>query len=210
MTIDIEKVAPGRAASTDETSLPLVLRLKPVVDLSDDQLLALCAINRELRIERNAKGELLLMPPAGSETGQEEGEITRQLGNWAKRDGSGVAFGPSAGFRLPNTAVRAADAAWVRRSRWEAIPPEDRKKFVPLCPDFVIELRSPSDRLRDLLDKMEEWIANGARLGWLLDPEPRHVYIYRPDQPVERRENPDTLSGDPLLPGFVLDLREVW
>jgi len=210
MTIDIEKVAPGRAASTDETSLPLVLRLKPVVDLSDDQLLALCAINHELRIERNARGELLLMSPAGGDTSQEEGEITRQVGNWAKRDGTGVFFSPSGGFRLPNGAVRAADAAWVRRSRWEAIPPEERKKFVPLCPDFVIELRSPSDRLRDLLDKMEEWIANGAQLGWLLDPEPRHVYIYRPDQPVERRENPDTLSGDPLLPGFVLDLREVW
>jgi Uma2 family endonuclease len=210
MKTDIQRVAAGRAASTDETDLPLVLRLKPVLNLSDDQLLALCEINHELWIERNARGELLLMPPVGSETGQEEGEITRQLGNWAKRDDSGVAFGPSAGFRLPNTAVRAADAAWIRHTRWEAVPPEERKKFAPLCPDFVIELRSPSDRLRDLQDKMEEWIANGAQLGWLLDPEPRHVYIYRPDQPAERLEDPDRLSGDPLLPGFVLDLREVW
>jgi len=210
MKTDIQRAAPSRAGSADETGLPLVLRLEPVLHLSDDQLLALCEINHELWIERNARGELLLMPPAGSETGQEEGEITRQLGNWAKRDGSGVAFGPSAGFRLPNTAVRAADAAWVRRSRWEAVPPEERKKFAPLCPDFVIELRSPSDRLRDLQDKMDEWIANGARLGWLLDPEPRHVYVYRSGESIEHLDDPPTLSGDPLMPGFVLDLREVW
>jgi len=212
--------AAGRAVPPDETGLPLVLRLEPVLHLSDDQLLALCAINRELWIERNAKGELRLMPPAGFETGQRDGEIVVQLGVWAKRDGTGVLVNSSGGFRLPNTAVRAADAAWVRRTRLEAFSAEERKKFLPLAPDFVIELRSPSDRLRDQQDKMAEWIANGVRLGWLIDPEPRHVYVYRraadlgdptsSGAPVERHDNPDTISGDPVLPGFVLDLREIW
>jgi Uma2 family endonuclease len=210
MKTDIQQITRGRAAADDDTGLPLVLRLEPVLHLSDDQLLALCSINQELWIERNAKGELLLMPPAGVESGEREVDIVMQLGTWAKRDGSGVAVGPSGGFRLPNGAVRAADAAWVARSRWDAVPAEERKKFASLCPDFVIELRSPSDRLRYLQDKMAEWIANGARLGWLIDPEPHHVYVYRPGESVERLENPAELSADPLLPGFVLDLREIW
>jgi Uma2 family endonuclease len=150
------------------------------------------------------------MPPAGSEAGEREGRIAVRLGTWAERDGTGVFISSSGGFRLPNGAVRAADAAWVARSRWEAIPAEERKKFAPLAPDFVIELRSPSDRLGDLQGKMDEWIANGVRLGWLIDPGPRHVYVYRLGAPVERLENPAELSGDPLLPGFVLDLREIW
>jgi Uma2 family endonuclease len=202
--------AAGRAVPPDETGLPLVLRLEPVLHLSDDQLLALCAINRELRIERNATGELLLMPPAGLETGGQEGRIAVRLGSWAERDGTGVFISSSGGFRLPNGSVRAADAAWVARSRWDAISAEERKKFAPLCPDFVIELRSPSDRLRDLQDKLAEWIASGVRLGWLIDPEPRQVYVYRPGEPVERDDDPAELSADPLLPGFVLDLREIW
>ena len=202
--------AAGRAVPPDETGLPLVLRLEPVLHLSDDQLLALCAINPELRIERNAKGELLLMPPAGLETGEQEGRIAVRLGSWAERDGTGVFISSSGGFRLPNGSVRAADAAWVARSRWDAISAEERKKFAPLCPDFVIELRSPSDRLRDLQDKLAEWIASGVRLGWLIDPEPRQVYVYRPGEPVERDDDPAELSADPLLPGFVLDLREIW
>lgn len=194
----------------DETGLPLVLRLEPALQLSDDQLLALCEINDVVWIERNAKGELLLMPPSGFETGRRNGEIIGQLGNWDKRDRTGVFVGSSGGFRLPDGAVRAADAAWVRRDRWEVFSADERKKFLPLAPDFVIELRSPWDRLRDQQDKMDEWIANGVRLGWLIDPEPRHVYVYRPDAPAERLDDPAELSADPLLPGFVLDLREIW
>jgi Uma2 family endonuclease len=209
MTSALPRAADERAAAADEAALPLVLRLEPVIHLSDDQLIALCAIN-EVWIERNAHGELLLMPPAVSDIGRQELDVAGQLWTWAKRDGTGVAFGPSSGFRLPNTAVRAADAAWIRRPRWEAISAEEREKFAPLCPDFVIELRSPSSRLRDAQDKMAEWVANGAQLGWLIDPRFRHVYVYRPDAPVERLENPAELSGDPLLPGFVLDLREIW
>src|SRR5215208_7218321 len=173
-------------APTDITGWPLVLRLRPIIELSDDQLTALCALNRELRIERNAQGELLLMPPAGFETSGENAQLTAQLVVWANRDGTGIATDSSGGFRLPNGAMRAPNAAWISRTRLAAIPPEEREKFLPLCPDFVIELRSPSDSLRDLQAKMEEWIANGAQLGWLLDPEPRQLYIYRPDQPAER------------------------
>ncbi len=210
MTTEVSRVDEERVVLDHETGLPLVLRLAPVVELSDDQLLALCAINDVVWIERNARGELLLMPPAGGETSNRELEVGSQLRSWAKRDGTGVPFGPSAGFSLPNGAMRAADAAWVARARWEALSAEAREKFVPLCPDFVIELRSPSDRLRDQQDKMAEWIANGARLGWLIDRGPRQVYVYRPDAPVERLDAPTTLSAAPVLPGFVLDLREVW
>jgi Uma2 family endonuclease len=197
-------------APSESTGLPLVLRLRPVLDLSDDQLLALCALNGDLRIERNAQGDLLIMPPTGYETGDRNAEITMQLRTWAKRDGTGTAVDSSTGFRLPNGAMRAPDGAWIPHARLAAILPEERRKFLPLCPDFVIELRSPTDALRDVRAKMEEYLANGARLGWLIDPDPRHVYVYRSGAPVERLDNPDTISGDPILPGFVLDLREIW
>jgi Uma2 family endonuclease len=197
-------------ALADSTGLPLVLRLRPVLDLSDDQLLELCGLNRELRIERNAQGELLIMPPAGGATSARNSEINRQLADWARRDGSGVTFDSSGGFRLPNGAMRSPDAAWVKRERLAALPAQEIEKFLPLCPEFVIELRSPTDTLRDVQAKMAEWIANGARLGWLIDPYPKHLYIYRPHTPPERRDNPDTVSADPLLPGFALDLRAIW
>jgi len=196
-------------APTDSTGLPLVLRLRPVIELSDDQLLALCEINHELWIERNAQGELLLMPPAGVETSGENAQLTAQLVTWANRDGTGIATDCSGGFRLPNGAMRAPDAAWISHARLASIPSEERKKLLPLCPDFVVELRSPSDALRDLQAKLEEWIANGAQLGWLLDSRPRQLYVYRAGAPVLRLDNPVTVSGDPLLPGFVLDLQQV-
>ena len=199
-----------RETTVDTYELPLVVRLRPVLDLSEDQFFELCQINRDLRIERNAEGELLIMPPTGGDTGEQDSEINMQLRLWAKRDATGTVFSSSTGFRLPNAAVRSPDAAWMRHSRLEQIPREQRRRFIPACPDFAIELRSPSDRLGDLHDKMREYLDNGAQLGWLLDPDPRHVYIYRPDDPVERLENPETVSGDPILPGFVLDLREVW
>ena len=199
-----------RKAPADTYELPLVLRTRPALDLSEDQFFELCQLNRELRIERNAEGDWLIMPPAGGETGRGNAEITVQLGVWAKRDGTGVVFDSSTGFRLPNTAVRSPDAAWMPRARFEQIPAAQRRRFPPACPDFVLELRSPTDRLQDLQAKLQEYLANGARLGWLLDPEPRHVYVYRPNAPVERLDNPATVSGEPVLPGFVLDLRELW
>ena len=197
-------------APPDTSEWPLVLRLRPAVKLSENQFLKLCQLNRDLRIERNAEGELLIMPPTGGGSGNRNAEITRQLGNWARRDGTGEFFDSSTGFQLPNTAVRAPDAAWIPRERWEQLSPAEREKFVPLCPDFVIELRSPTDRLRDVHDKMREYIANGTRLGWLLNPPTRQVYIYRPGARVERLDNPERVSGDPVLPGFMLNLRQVW
>jgi Uma2 family endonuclease len=197
-------------ALAESTGLPLVLRLRPVLDLSDDHLLELCGLNRDLRIERNAQGELLIMPPTGGATGSRNSEINGQLWDWARRDGTGIPFDSSTGFRLPNGAMRAPDAAWVKRERLAALPAEELEKFLPLCPEFVIELRSPTDTLRDVQAKMAEWIANGARLGWLIDPYPKHLYIYRPHTPPERRDNPGKVSADPLLPGFALDLRAIW
>lgn len=190
--------------------LPLVLRLPPDFVMTDEQLLELCAINRDLRIERNAQGELLIMPPEGSGTGHRNMKIAVRLGSWAEQDGTGVGFGSAAGFTLPNGAMRSPDAAWITRERWERLSHDQQDKFAPICPDFVLELRSPSDRLRTLQDKMEEYIANGARLGWLLDPERRQVFVYRPGAPVERLEDPEAVAGDPVLPGFVLKLAEIW
>jgi Uma2 family endonuclease len=199
-----------RKVSGDAYAPPLVLRLRPAIELTEEQFFELCQLNRDLLIERGAAGEMIIMAPTGWETGERELEIARQLGNWAKADGSGVATSSAAGFRLPDGAVRAPDAAWLLRSRLARVSAEQRQRFLPLCPDFVLELRSPTDRLRDLQAKMQEYLANGARLGWLLDPEARQVYVYHPDAPVERLDQPDTVSGDPVLPGFVLDLREIW
>jgi Uma2 family endonuclease len=206
----METAVQTRQAPVEATGLPLIVRLGPVIELSEDQFFEFCQINRELRIERNVQGELLIMPPAGSGTGERNGKITARVVTWAERDGTGIAFDSSAGFTLPNGAVRSPDASWIARSRWEQVPTERRDKFAPICPDFVLELRSPSDTLRDLQAKMVEYLANAARLGWLLDPPTRHVYIYRPGATVERLEDPETVSGDPVLPGFVLNVRKVW
>lgn len=189
---------------------PLIVHLRPVLELSDDQLYEFAQINRDLRIERNAQGELIIMPPTGGETGERNAEITMQLRLWAKSDGTGATFDSSTGFRLPNGAVRSPDASWVRHSRLAKLGREEKKKFIPLCPDFVIELRSATDSLSILQGKMQEYLDNGAQLGLLLDPEQRRVYVYRPETPVEELESPETISGEPVLTGFVLDLREVW
>ena len=189
---------------------PLVVRFRPVVEMTEDQFFDFCQLNRDLRIERDARGDLIIMPPTGLGTGGRNAEITMQLRVWAKRDGTGATFDSSAGYRLPNGAVRSPDGSWVRKERLEELTEEQVKKFAPLCPDFVIELRSPSDSLSVTKDKMEEYIANGARLGWLIDPSGRKVYVYRPGAPAEELDNPDAISGEPLLRGFTLDLREVW
>jgi len=190
--------------------LPLIVHLEPVLPLTDDQLYELSRINRDLRMERNARGELILMPPTGGETSERNAEITMQLRLWSKGDGTGATFDSSGGFRLPNNAVRSPDAAWVEGSRLERLGKEERKRFIPLCPDFVVELLSPTDHLDALKEKMREYMDNGARLAWLIDPEQRRVYVYKSGALVELLEEPETISGDAVLPGFVLDLREVW
>ena len=189
---------------------PLIVHLRPVVNLSDDQLYEFSQINRDLRIERNAQGELIIMPPTGGDTGERNAEITMQLRLWAKRNGEGTTFDSSSGFRLNNGAVRSPDAAWVKRLRLDALSAEERQKFIPLCPEFVIELRSPTDSLSVLQEKMREYLDNGAQLAWLVDPEQKRVYVYRPQGPVQELDKPESVSGDPLLSGFELDLREIW
>jgi len=178
--------------------------------LTQEQFALLCQENPDLRFELTSRQELVIMPPTGSETGWRDSKLNLRLAVWAETEGTGLTFGSSTGFTLPNGAIRSPDASWIRRERWTALTKEQRVGFAPICPDFVMELRSPTDRLSDLQDKMREYIDNGARLGWLIDPIDKRVYVYRPDQQVETLDNPTTLSGDPVLPGFVLAVRELW
>jgi Uma2 family endonuclease len=195
---------PPRAASAVTIRVPELLRW------TDEQFFAVCAANRDLRFERTSEGDVIVMPPTGGETGNRNLAISGQLYNWTRQDRTGAAFDSSTGFKLPNRADRSPDAAWVRRERLAALTAEQKRKFIPLCPDFAVELRSATDSLEDLQAKMREYITQGARLGWLIDPDHRRVYVYRPDREVEVIENATRLSGDPELPGFVLSLAEIW
>lgn len=188
----------------------LPMRIRLAAPLGDDELFEFCAANRDLRIERTADGELLIMPPTGGETGRRNFDLIGQFAGWVRRDGTGLGFDSSTGFLLPNGAERAPDLAWVTKSRWDALSDLQRRKFPPLCPDFVLELRSPSDKIAEQSAKLEEYIACGARLGWLLDPDGRRVHVYRPGRAVEIVEGATELRGDPELPGLVLDLRSIW
>jgi len=171
----------------------------------------LAAANRELRLEKTATGELIVTPPTGSETGNRNLKLSYFLARWIEEEGGdGLAFDSSSGFELPNGANRSPDVSWVRQERWEALTPEQRKGFAPLCPDFVVELRSETDTLKELRAKMQEYMENGAQLGWLIDPKNKRVEIYRSGQAVEVLEHPITLSGEQVLPGFTLTLKRVW
>ena len=195
--------------STTKEILPLTIQLEPVVRMTDEQFFELCQLNQDLTIERNATGELVFMSPTGSEGEQRNFSLIGQLWLWTKQDGTGVGFGSSGGFTLPNGAVRSPDAAWISKIRWQRIDPELRKRFAPICPDFVVELRSETDNLQVLQDKMREYIDNGASLGWLIDPQAQQVYIYRPNTPVEEVVQPSSLSGENVLSGFVLELQDL-
>lgn len=188
----------------------LLLHLRPALELDQGQFAALARQNPELRLERTAEGDVLLMAPTGGETGRRNAGVTAQLWMWAMSGGSGVAFDSSTGFILPNGAIRSPDAAWVRGERLRPLSAEQRERFLPLCPDFVIELRSPSDALSATRAKLAEYLANGARLGWLLDLPGRRVEVYRPDIPVTALDAPQALSADPELPGFQLNLAPIW
>jgi Uma2 family endonuclease len=190
--------------------LPMVLKMQPEIIMNDDQFFDFCQLNRDLNIERDQLGDLLIMSPTGSETDERNFNLIVQLGIWTKKNGTGVGFGSSGGFTLPNGAVRSPDAAWIKKERWEAIPVEQRKKFAPICPDFVVELRSETDSLKTLQEKMAEYIENGVKLGWLIDRKQGKVFIYRSAQVMEELDHPQTLNGEDILPGFVLDLREIW
>ena len=191
---------------------PFVIKFKPLTEMTDEQFEQFCALNDILRIERTAKGEIILMPPTHADTGNRNADITIDLGVWAREDGTGRYYDSSTGFKLPNGALRSPDASWISNSRLEDLTPDQRRGYLDICPDFVIELRSSSDSLSMLQDKMQEYIDNGAMLGWLIDPlaNPKCVYIYRPQAEVEVMEDPDAVSGEPELSGFTLKLERIW
>ena len=178
--------------------------------VTHEQFKELASANRDLRLERTEEGELIIMAPTGSETGKRNTDIIGQLWFWNRRTKLGVVFDSSTGFNLPNGADRSPDASWIKLSRWEALTAEEQKGFAPICPDFVVELRSASDNMKPLREKMQEYIKNGAKLGWLIDRKNRKVEVYRQGFDVEILDNPASLSGEDVLPGFVLDLAEVW
>mgnify|MGYP003406554881 FL=1 len=188
----------------------LVLQISPVWEMSADSFFDFCQLNSHLRIERTATGKLIIMSPAGSETGNRNFKLIQQLANWTDRDGSGIGFDSSAGFALPNGSTRSPDASWIKLTKWNNLSAQQKTKFAPICPDFVVELRSPSDNLKMLQDKMQEYINNGVSLGWLIDRTTRQVYIYTPDSEVKSLDNPQTITGEPILSGFVLDLAKIW
>ena len=177
---------------------------------TDDEFWEFCRRNDEMRIEMTKEGEVIIMPPTGSETGDRNAEITMQLRFWAKKDKSGKTYDSSTGFKLPNGATLSPDASWIRKERIETFTAKQREKFLPLCPDFVIELRSASDSLKDSQAKMEEYIENGARLGWLIDPKAKKVHVYRSNVKARILDNPKTVLGEDVLDGFELDLTEIW
>ncbi len=188
---------------------PVLVRL-PSHKLDDRDFYEICRLNPEKRVEQTSDGEIIIMPPTGGETGRINLRLAGRFDRWVEADDTGVGFDSSTCFVLPNGAKRSPDLSWVRRSRWNALTQEQRQEFPPLCPDFVAEIRSPSDSLTVLQAKMEEYIANGAQLGWLLDPIEKHVYVYRAGQQMQRLDNPTEVSGEPLLRGFVLNAQKLW
>ncbi|MDJ0598309.1 MAG: Uma2 family endonuclease [Crocosphaera sp.] len=189
-------------------SLPAILQLN--IDLTDEQFFELCQKNGELRFERSAEGDLIIMPPTGSETSDRNAELTYQLRAWSRQNELGKSFDSSGGFRLPNGAQRSPDASWVTMERWNKLTQQEKERFAPLCPDFVVELMSPNDYLEKTQEKMKEYRENGARLGWLINRQQQQVEIYRPNKEVKVLQSPKTLSGEDILPGFVLDLLPIW
>ncbi|PSB18911.1 hypothetical protein C7B76_07795 [filamentous cyanobacterium CCP2] len=186
------------------------LQIPKTLRVTDEQFLELVKANPESRLERTAEGELIAMSPTGSEGGNRNAELTADFAIWNRQMKLGKVFDSSTGFRLPNGATRAPDTAWVKQERWDALTPEQQKGFAPLCPDFVLELASETDKIETLQAKMQEYIDNGCLLGWLINPKTRQVEIYRPNQAIEVLQNPKSLSGENVLPGFVLDLALVF
>ncbi|MBJ7297530.1 MULTISPECIES: Uma2 family endonuclease [unclassified Dolichospermum] len=188
----------------------VILQIPQSLKFTDDKFVEMVAANKDLRLELSAQGELSIMSPTGGETGDRNLELGGQVWFWNRQNGLGKAFDSSTGFKLPNGATRSPDVSWIKIERWNALTPEQRKRFLPLCPDFVIELVSESDDLADTQAKMREYIANGLRLGWLINPKNKQVEIYRPNQEIEVLQSPANLSGENVLPGFILDLQPIF
>ena len=188
----------------------VILQIPQSLKFTDDKFVEMVAANKDLRLELSAQGQLSIMSPTGGETGDRNLELGGQVWFWNRQNGLGKAFDSSTGFKLPNGATRSPDVSWIKIERWNALTPEQRKRFLPLCPDFVIELVSESDDLADTQAKMREYIANGLRLGWLINPKNKQVEIYRPNQEIEVLQSPANLSGENVLPGFILDLQPIF
>lgn len=199
---------PSLPRATTE-SIPLVVRFRPLYDMTPDEFFEFCALNPDLVVELTAEGEVVFMSPSGSATGNRNAQVLAALWQWAKQNGEGVVFDSSAGFTLPNKAVRAPDASWVRKERMADLTKKQKERFMPLSPDFVVEIASPTDRPGYLQAKMEEYVANGVQLGWLLLPDTRSVFVYKPGGPPLLLSDIDSISGDPTLPGFTLDLHPI-
>ncbi|MFM7561345.1 Uma2 family endonuclease [Cylindrospermopsis raciborskii] len=189
---------------------PLILNNSETIPITHEQFYELCVANRDLQLERTAQGNLIIMPPTGAETSRRNSDINLELGLWNRQTKLGITFDSSGGFSLPNGADFSPDAAWIPLERWQALTAEQKTRFLPMSPDFVIELCSPSDSLKPLQAKMQEYINNGTRLGWLTNPKNRQAEIYRPGEEKQVLENPSTLSGEDVLPGFVLNLEPIW
>ena len=188
----------------------LTLNIHNAIELTDERFEQICQSNRDLRFERTSTGKLVVMSPAGSDAGRQNCEVSGQLWLWNRQVRLGVSFDSSAGFTLSNGAIRSPNTSWIKQERWDTLNVSQKRKFAPICPDFVVELCSPSDRLIDVQTKMQEYLNNGTRLGWLIDPESKSAQIYRQNQRVEVQNAPNSLSGEDILPGFELDLQEIW
>jgi Uma2 family endonuclease len=188
----------------------VTLKLDAIVQLTREAFYKLCEANSDLQVERSADGELIILMPLGGTSGSREADLIADLAYWNRRTKLGKVFSSATLFGLPNGADRSPDAAWVSLERWESLSLEAQERFPPVCPDFVIELRSRTDRLKPIRAKMQEYLDNGLRLGWLIDPQSKRVEIYRPHLPVEILDHPPSVSGEDILPGFVLDLSELW
>jgi Uma2 family endonuclease len=186
------------------------VRLRFERPMTDEELMRFCAANEMVRVERDTNGELILMSPSGSGTGRTNSELIYQLAAWARETNSGATFDSNAGFTLPDGSMRSPDAAWIAWPRWNALSKEEQEGFAPICPEFVIELRSPSDSLAELQAKMRLWVANGAEVAWLVDPARKTVEVYRPGREVEVLEDGSVVEGDGPVAGFVLELGTVW
>ena len=184
----------------------ITLNLEPITKLTHEQFYKLCMANKDVAMELSPQGELIIMPPVGGGSGRKEAYYITKLGIWNEQTGLGEVFSSSTVFKLPNGGDRSPDAAWISQERWDSLTPEEQEQFPPLCPEFVIELRSKSDRLKPLQAKMQEYLDNGLRLGWLINPQDQTVEIYRIEQAVEITQLPATVSGEDILPGFELEI----
>ena len=188
----------------------LTIELNSVIDMTEEQFFQLCQKNSDLRFERNSQGDLIIISPTGGETGSYNAGLISKIWIWNEQRKLGIVFDSSTGFQLPNGANLSPDASWITIEKWNNLTSEQRTKFLPLCPDFLIELMSPSDSLPKTQEKMKEYLENGMQLGWLINPKNQQVEIYRAGKDVEILDSPEILSGEDVLPGFILDMTRIW